>query len=42
MTSSGPRTPAARNASASAAVATASQLAPPDCAARAAATAPWP
>ena len=41
-TSSGPSTPAARSAVASLAVATASHVAPPASAARAAAIAPWP
>jgi hypothetical protein len=41
-TSSVPPMPAARSALASSAVATPSHSAPPACAARAAATAPWP
>ena len=42
ITSSGPSMPAARSSAASPAVATASHVAPPRCAARAAGTAPWP
>ena len=42
ITSTGPSIPAARSPRASSAVATASQLAPPACAARAAGTIPWP